>query len=149
VSITGSGLYYLTFEKQQIDTAGISVESETLVKVALVLDAYTPNYDTHDFFNDVVANEASGTGYTTGGVAITSTELTVSSGVATYDAADPSWSSSTIASAMAAVGKLTVGSDATDMLLFLSDFVTAASTTAGTFTVQWAAGGIYTVDLVP
>lgn len=41
-------------------------------KLALVTDAFTPNRDTHDFWDDVSANElANGGGYTTGGITLT------------------------------------------------------------------------------
>ena len=69
--------------------------------------------------------------------------------VLTYDAADVSWAASTITDAMAAVGYFNVGTAATDMLIWLSDFVTSASTTNGTFTIQWHASGIFTVDFTP
>jgi len=36
-------------------------------KVALVKSAYTPDQDAHDFWDDVSANEITGTGYTAGG----------------------------------------------------------------------------------
>ncbi len=45
------------------------------IRHALVQAAYTPDLDAHDFFNDVVANEASGTGYTAGGFALASKTL--------------------------------------------------------------------------
>lgn len=147
MAITASGLYGLTLEKMLIDTAGQSLEAETH-KVLMVTDSYTPNFDTHDFRNDIT-NEVSGTGYTAGGVAITSTEITLSSGVLTFDSADPSWASSTITNAMAAVHYFNVGADTTDQLVFLSDFVTAASTTNGTFLIQIAAGGWVTIDYTP
>ena len=51
MSITASGFYGLSLEKCLIDTLGESLEAEDN-KVALVQDAYTPNFDTHDFFND-------------------------------------------------------------------------------------------------
>lgn len=147
MAITASGLYGPTLEKMLIDTAGQSLEAETH-KVLMVQDGYTHNYDTHDFRDDIT-NEVSGTGYTTGGNTLTSTEVTLASGVLTYDAADVSWPASTITSAMAGVGYFNVGSAATDMLVFLSDFVTAASTSNGTFTIQWNASGIFTVDYTP
>ena len=50
---------------------------------------------------------------------------------------------------MAAVGYTNVSGSATDQLIWLSDFVTAASSSNGTFTVQWASGGIFTIDLTP
>jgi hypothetical protein len=150
MAITAAGLYGLTLEKMFIDTIGLSLESETAVKGMLVLDAYAPAYDTHDFRADVTANEASGTGYTAGGVVLTGTEITLSSGVLKYDAVDPAWAASTISNAMALVGYFTRGgADTADELIWLSDFVTAASTVAGTLTVQFDAAGIWTVDYTP
>lgn len=150
MAITASGLFGLTLEKFFIDTLGLSLESETATKAMLVTDSLTPNFDTHDFRNDVESAEVSGTGYTAGGVVLTSTEITLSSGVLTYDTADPSWSSSTISNAMAAVIYFARGGASTaDDLWLLSDFVTAASTTNGTFLVQVAAGGWATLDYTP
>jgi hypothetical protein len=147
MAITASGLYGLSLEKMMIDTLGESLEAEDN-KVLMVTDSYTPAFDTHDFRNDIT-NEVSGTGYTAGGAALTSTEITLSSGVLTFDGADVSWASSTIANAMAAVHYTNVGADTTDQLIVLSDFVSAASSSNGTFTVQWAAAGIFTVDYTP
>lgn len=150
MSITAAGLYGLTLEKQFIDTIGLSLESETAVKGMLVLDAYTPNFDTHNFRDDVTANEASGTGYTAGGNTVTTTEITLASGVLTYDAADASWAASTIANAMAEVGYFARGgADTADELMWLSDFVSAASSSSGTFTIQRSASGIFTADYTP
>lgn len=152
MAITASGLYGLTLEKflnvTSLPTNGL--ESETAVKVLMVTDSETPDFTADDFRDDVTANEVSGTGYTAGGNTLTSTEITLSSGVLTYDAADSSWSSSTISNAMAAVGYFARGgASSADELIFLSDFVTAASTSNGTFAVQWHASGIFTVDFTP
>ncbi len=152
MSITGSGWYALTLEKflnaTSLPTNGL--ESETAVKCMLVTDALTPNYDTHDFRTAAESAEVSGSGYTAGGATLTSTELTIASGIVTWDAADPSWSSSTIANAMAAVNYFARGgASSADELVLLSDFVTAVSTTNGLLAVQWAAGGIGTWDCVP
>lgn len=147
MTITASGLYGLTLEKMLIDTAGQSLEAETH-KVLMVTDTYAPNFDTHDFRDDIT-NEVTGTGYSAGGATITTTEVTLAAGLLTYDAADVSWASSTIANAMAAVQYFNVGTAATDQLIYLSDFVNAASSSNGTFTIQWAAGGIVTIDYTP
>lgn len=152
MAITASGLYGLTLEKFFQEGVGASLESETAIYVLMVTDSYTPAFDTHDFRDDIT-NEVSGTGYTTGGKAITSTELVVgtpAAGQMNYDAADVQWTSSTITSAMAGVGYVLSGSGAAaDELIWLSDFVTAASTTAGTFTIQWDANGIFYIDYTP
>lgn len=152
MAIAASGLYGLTLEKflnvTSLPTNGL--ESETAVKGMLVLDAYSPNFDTHNFRDDITANEASGTGYTAGGLVITSTELTLSSGVLTYDAADSTWSGSTIANAMAEAGYFVRGgADTADEVIWLSDFVSAASSSSGAFTIQRSASGIFTIDYTP
>lgn len=151
MAITASGLYGLTLEKflnaTALPTNGL--ESETATKLLLVTDTEAPNFDTHNFRDDILA-EVTGTGYTAGGVTLTATELTISGGVLTYDAADASWASSTIANAMAGVQYFARGGASTaDELILVSDFVSAVSSSSGTLAVQWSASGIATVDFTP
>jgi hypothetical protein len=148
MAISASGFYGLTLEKMFIDSAGQSMEGETH-KGLLVTDTYTPAFDTHDFRDDVTNEIGSGGGYTTGGNTITTTEITLASGVLTWDFADPSWPSSTITNAMAHISYFNVGTAATDQLLLLLDFVTAVSTSNGTLTVQINAAGAMTLDYTP
>lgn len=147
MAITAGGLFGLTLEKMLIDTAGQSLEAETH-KEMLVQDGYTPDFSVHDFRADVT-NEVTGTNYTAGGVAVTSTEVTVSGGTLTYDAADTVYSTVTVSNAMAGVIYFNVGTAATDQLVVLQDFVTAASATAANFTIQNNASGIFTIDFTP
>lgn len=151
MAITASGMYGLTLEKffnaTSMPTSGL--ESETAVKGLLVTDSESPNFDTHNFRDDITA-EVTGTNYTAGGTTLTSTELTIASGVLTYDSADPSWASSTIANAMALVAYFARGgASSADELLFLSDFVTAVSTNNGALLVQVHANGWWTNDYTP
>lgn len=149
MAITASGLYVANiidvFDTTQL---AIDLDLETH-KVALYLDALTPNFSTDVGYS--ATSEASGTGYTAGGNVLTGTVFTEAvAGSAVFDAADASWPASTIANAMAAI----IYADALggNNLIVLSDFVTAVSTTSGTLTVQWAApgsGGIWNVDLTP
>jgi hypothetical protein len=148
MAITASGVFGLSLEKSLIDTLGKSWEAEDN-KYTLLSDSATPNFDTHDFWDDLVANEVTGTNWAAGGVALTGTELTLSSGTMTFDATDVSVASTTITSAMAGVLRTNVGSNATDQLLLLQDFVTAVTTVNGTFTVQHNASGILTIDYTP
>lgn len=147
MTITASGFYGLTLEKMFIDTAAQSMEAETH-KGLLVTDSEAPNFDTHDFRADITA-EVTGTNYTAGGATITTTEITLSGGVLTWDFADPSWASSSIANAMAHVSYFNVGSAATDQLLLLLDFVTAVTTSNGTLLVAINASGAMTLDYTP
>lgn len=151
MAITASGLYGLTLEKMFIDTAGQSLEAETH-KMMLVTDSYSPNYDTHDFRDDIGANENTGTGYTTGGATITTTEIAIATpaaGQLRWDHDDVSWSSSTITAAMAGVDYFNVGTSATDQLIALLDFVTAVTTVSGLLTVQIATNGVFYLDYTP
>lgn len=150
MSITASGMFGPTLEKMWIDTAGQSMEAETHNGL-LVTDSYTPDFDAHDFRNDVT-NEVTGTNYTSGGVNLTTTEITLASpsaGSLKYDFDDPQWASSTIANAMALVFYFDVGSAATDQLLGLLDFVTAVSTSNGLLQVAIHSNGAVNLDYTP
>jgi hypothetical protein len=150
MSITASGMFGLTIEKMFIDTAAQSLEAETHNGM-LVEDGYTPAFDTHDFRADVT-NECSGTGYTSGGSNLTTTEISVgspSAGTLKWDFDDPAWPASTISNAMALVTFFDTGSSATDMLILLLDFVTAVSTSSGLLTVQIHSNGALNLDYTP
>ena len=149
MSITASGLYVSNIV-DVFDTTQLAIDLDLEThKVALVLDALTPNFSTDVSFSG--ASEASGTNYTAGGNTLTGTVFTEAvAGSAVFDATDATWPTSTIASAMAA--QIYADVLAGNNLIVLSDFVTAVSTTAGTLTVQWAApgsGGIFNLDLTP
>ena len=144
MAISASGYYGLTLEKQFKKTVECDMES-TSVSVMLVTDAYTHAYDTHDLRNDITNEVTAGSGYTPGGKAKPATpSWTVASpaaGQIAYDSADPSWATSTITDAMAAILFYSTGASATDDLFMLSDFGTAVSTANGTLTVQVDSNG--------
>ena len=134
---------YNTF-KSDLLSGNIDLANDT-IKVALVTATYTPNIDTHDFFDDVT-NEVSGTGYTAGGATLTSpavtTDTTDDEGV--FDAADTTWSSSTITARGAVVYKST-GSAATSNLICYFDFGSDQSSSSGNFTISWNSEGIINI----
>jgi phosphoserine aminotransferase len=144
MAITQPGAYALTWEKMFIDTAAQTMEAETH-KELLVLDTSTPDFDLDDFRDDVDF-EVTGTNYTAGGVTVTGTEWTIATGLMTYDMTDTVYSNVTITDVMAGIFYFNVGSAATDQLLLLQDFVTAASATAADFTIQHAGTGVATLD---
>lgn len=152
MAITAAGLFGLTLEKMMNATSlpASGIESETAVKMAMITDSATPDFTTHDFWNDLSANEVSGTGYTADGQVLTGTEVTLSGGVLTYDATDPAWTTSTISNAMGGVFYFDRGgATSADELIGLLDFVTAASSSGGTFTIQIHSSGLFTVDFTP
>jgi len=145
-----SGLYGLTIEKMMIDTVGLSIESETAVKVRLAQAAYTPNFDTHDFRNDATNEPGNSGTYAAGGSVVTATEVTVVDPAATqlsFDAIDVAWTAATITAAAAIGYFVRGGADTADELIWSSSFGGDVATVAGTFTVSWhATNKIFYVD---
>jgi hypothetical protein len=101
----------------------------------LVTSSYTPNKDTHDFRDDVT-NEASGTGYTAGGVAsaVTVTKDTANDKV-TIQLGAVSWASSTITARGCVYYKSRGGASSADELICYADFGSDVSSSGGTFSV--------------
>ena len=144
--------FYGSFLKGLFDRSGnlgIDFDADT-IKVALVTNTYTPDFDAHDFWNDVT-NEVSGTGYTAGGATLGSVtvSLNTTSNRMIFDAADTSWTSSTITARGAIVYKDS-GTASTSPLICAIDFGSDKSSSAGTFQITWHADGIiYSVYVAP
>jgi hypothetical protein len=113
----------------------IDYDSDT-IKVALCTSSYTPA-QTHDYFDDIT-NEVTGTGYTAGGATLASKTATYTSGtgVTVFDAADTTWSDSTI-TARYAVVYVSTGTDTTSALIGYVDFGADKVSTDGDFTIEW------------
>lgn len=147
MAVTASGLFLPTFLDVLDGTQlAVNTASDTF-KCGMVTNSSTPNFDSHDHWSDLSSNEVSGTGYTAGGAALTSVTLTGSSGTITFDAADVSWSSSTINDARAAV--IYDDTLTSDPLVCLVNFGSDYSSANGTFTITWSSSGIWTLDLTP
>ena len=127
--------------KKDIMSGAIDLDTDT-IKVMLVTSSYTPNIDTHDFMDDVT-NEVSGTGYTAGGAELASKTVTVDTtddeGV--FDAADLTWSTSTITARGAVLYKST-GASTTSPLICYFDFGSDQTSSAGNFAISWSSEGI-------
>ncbi len=134
--------YGLGVSEQYGTTAANRVDWVTdTIKVALVTSAYTPNQDTHDFWNDVSANElAAGNGYTTGGNALASKTRTydTASNTVRLDAADATWTFSATKTFRYAVVYKDTGTAATSLLLAYIDFG-ADQAINGTFNIVFDA----------
>lgn len=130
--------------ENQFGSAATNWSSDT-IKVALATSTYTPNQDTHDFFNDIT-NEVTGTGYTAGGATLGSKTATYTSGTNTcaFDAADTSWTTSTITARYAIVYKST-GTASTSPLIAYIDFGADVVSSGGTFQITWDSAGIFTL----
>lgn len=131
--------------KKLIMNGSIDLDTDT-IKVALVTSSYTPDQDTHDFFDDVT-NEVVGTGYTAGGAALANKTVTADNtdNEGVFDADDVSWTTSTI-TARAAVLYKSTGTASTSALICYIDFGANKISTAGTFTIAWNAEGILNLN---
>jgi hypothetical protein len=137
--VTAASYFYVS-AKHKIATGVIDLDTDTL-GVMLVTDTYTPAA-AHDFRNDVT-NEASGTGYTTSGQALTGVTVTISGEEVRIDCDDPSWATATITARAAIFYKRRGGASSADELICSCRFTPNAdvTSTAGTFTVQIPANG--------
>ena len=123
-------------------------DSDT-IKVALLSSSYTPNQDTHDYLDDVSTYEVSGTGYTTGGATLASKTVTYdgTNNVVILDAADVTWSSSTITARYAVVYDDSGASAGAKALIGYVDFGSDQSSTNGNFTITWDSTGIVRITV--
>jgi hypothetical protein len=126
----------------------IDWDSDT-IKVALLTNAYTPNQDGHDYFDDVIANQVTGTGYTSGGNTLANKTNTYDSAtnVIKLDADDVTWASSTITARYAVIYDATPATDATRPLIGYVDFGSDQSSSNGNFTITWDSTGIVRVTV--
>lgn len=126
----------------------VDFDSDT-IKVALLTGSYTPNQDAHDYYDDVVASEVTGTGYTSGGVTLASKTVTYDSAtnVIILDAADAVWANSTITARYAVIYDDSGATNAQKPLIGYVDFGSDQSSTNGNFTVTWDATGIVRITV--
>lgn len=138
---------YGNFLKQALNKE-IDWDTDT-IKVALLSSSYTPNQDTHDYYDDVVGSQVTGTGYTTGGITLTSKTSTYdgTNNVLVLDAADVTWSSSTITARYAVIYNDSGASNATKPLIGYVDFGSDQSSTNGNFTITWDSTGIVRITV--
>lgn len=125
----------------------IDLDSDTL-KVMLTTSSYTPDQDTHQYKSDVT-NEVTGTGYTAGGQALSSVNVTYTASTNTYrlDADDPSWATSTITARRAVFYDDTPAASAAKPLIAYWDFGADVSSSGGPFTLTIDAAGIFTATV--
>jgi len=119
------------------------------IKVALLTNAYTPDQDAHNYLDDVVANEVTGTGYTAGGntLANKTNSYNSATNVIVLDADDTTWSSSTITARYAVIYDASPATNATRPLIGYVDFGSDQSSSNGNFTITWDATGIVRITV--
>lgn len=158
MSITVSGFYVANFV-DVLDPTALPLDlTLTTHKIALLAAAATPNFDTDQSWSS--SNEVSGTGWASGGVALSAAAVGATSAAPTvtisptgtlmWDMNDVAVASTTLTNARACrfyADALTTPT--ADALILLVDFGALYSTVNGTFGIQWAATGVATIDLTP
>jgi hypothetical protein len=119
------------------------------IKVMLLADTYTPDQDVNDYKEDIIANEVTGTNYTTGGATLANKAVAYDGATNTLklDADDTQWVSSTITARYAVIYDDTPGTDATKPLIGYVDFGQNESSSNGNFIISWNAAGIATITM--
>ena len=138
-----ASVVYNSYKLDALD-ANIDLSADT-IKIALVTSTYTPDIDTHAFFDDIT-NEVVGTGYTAGGETLavtTSQDNTDDEGV--FDATDVTWATSTITARGAVIYKST-GVAATSPLICYIDFGADKTSSNGDYTISFNAEGILNLN---
>ena len=113
------------------------------VKVSAHTNTYSPNQDTHDFFDDVT-NEVSGGNYTAGGATLAGQTIARSSGTVTFDANDVVWTQSGtgFTTGRKFVVYRSTGSAATSRLFSVVTADNDVGNLSGDLTIAWAGTGI-------
>jgi hypothetical protein len=154
MAITASGLFLGTWKSALTGGIVLNLDLETH-KGVLYNDTLAPNYAaaTAEYTAaPFTSNEVSGGSWALSGEALTGTTIDIASfaGNWVFDAADVSVGTTTLASAMGYV--LMADALAAKNCILLVDFVTAVSTSNGTFEIVWtapASGGIFYIDMTP
>jgi len=138
-------LYGLGIEKiaeQSIDWINDTIE------IALCTNSYTPLQDTHEFFDDIT-NEVVGTGYTAFGETLGTKTITYDAGSneVRFDAADVTWSSSTITARYAIIYKNVSDTAASSPLIGWIDFDGDEVSTNGDFTITFATNSVFKITV--
>jgi len=135
-----------------LDATQLAIDTSlTSHKWAMFTNSITsPNYSTDTAYGVAPynANEATGTGYTAGGQTIVNPTTTDSpAGTIKYDMDDQVWASPTSTTARGALlyADALAGNWGIVGVTFTTDF----TSTAGTFTIQFASGGVLTLDITP
>ena len=130
--------------KDGLGRSSFNLSTDTL-KCALLTSAYVPSAN-HAVLADVVAAEATGTGYTAGGQALTGVTWSVAANKAALHAADPAWTTVTVTARYALIYAVKTVAGLTNPLLCLLDFGTDRGVIGGTFTVRFDALGVLTLE---
>jgi hypothetical protein len=158
MAVTVSGLYVVNWI-DFLDASQLAIDlSLATHRITLKNNTTTPNFSTDVSYNST--NEVSGTGWPAGGVLLSAAATGASStaptltesptGTIMYDMNDVAVSSTTLTAARCAqIYADALVTPTADPLFVLINFGADFSTSNGTFGIQWAATGVFTLDITP
>lgn len=128
--------------KSKFFKGSIALLTDT-IKVMLLTSSASYNVDTTEFISDINANEIAGTGYTAGGATLASKTVTEdnTNDLSVFDAADVTWTTSTLTARYIAIYKDT-GTPSTSPVIRIIDMGGNQSTVAADFKITWNSNGI-------
>src|ERR1051325_5129832 len=115
-------------------------------KLTLHTASYTPTQATDEVKADATNELSTAGGYTAGGSALASKTVTVSSLVTTFDAADVTWTSTSVTHRYGVCWDDTVGTP-TDPLILYVDNGGNITTSSTDLVYQWNASGLFTLTV--
>ncbi len=149
MAVTASGLFVPNWLKMFNASQLAFAPLADTMKIAMFTNSVTPNFSSDTAYNVAPynANEASGTGYTAGGATLSSFTVTESpTGTVMFAAGNPSWASSSFTARAGLIYDATVAG-VTNAAIALLTLGADYTTVSGTFTVTWAATGMWAVKV--
>jgi hypothetical protein len=142
ITVTGFPLGWMHCLKTGIDLDAAAW------KLAVLTSSYTPDRDTHDFYDDLTNELATANGYTAGGITLAGVSISydAASDQVRFDWTDPVLPFSGSVTWRYAVAYIdTAGGAGTDPIMLLLDWG-ASQTSSVPYTVLVDATGIYAID---
>jgi hypothetical protein len=133
---------YNSAKARQWNGNALDFDTGATLKVALVTASYTPAPTTHDFWDDAVANEVTGSNYTAGGIALGTKTVTVTGTVCTFAAAEITWlqHATGFSTARCAILYNDTGTASTSALVAYADLTVDRGNVTGDLTLQFPTG---------
>lgn len=125
----------------------VDLDTDTF-KLTLHTSTYTPDRDVHDFYDDATNELSTASGYTSGGVTLTTLALTKDNTThqVRWDFDDVSWTfTAAVTWRYGVIRKSRGGASSADELVALLDWATS-QTVSTAYTVQLNANGLLYVD---
>lgn len=133
---------------QAVLAGSVDLNSDTF-KLTLHTNAWTPNQDTNDFYDDATNELATANGYTAGGVTLATPTLSYDSATqqVRWDVDDPSWTFTAAQTwRYAAIRKARGGAASADELIAYLDWATD-QTVNGPYSIQIDPAGLLYWDV--